>query len=127
MKCSVPFVSASFTALVILFCGISLVYSFSSTLTLHDYTAQFDSMLEPFIPPNTTLFCDDPIRHANCTLLPHFISSSSNMESFLLLGNLFSCFWTTQFIGGIAIMTIAGTIGKWYFKQDDERVVLILS
>lgn len=121
---SVPVISSTMIAIVVVLCVVGLVYSFSSTLTLNDYSSQFNSLLQPFIPKNSSLFCEDPVTQTNCTLLPHFISTSTNMETILFFGNLFSCFWTTQFISGIAIMTIAGTIGKWYFKRDADKVAV---
>ena len=112
--------------IAILVCGVGLVYSFSSNLTFTDYSTHISNQLKPHIPENTTLFCDDIQSHTNCTLLPSFISPSSSMETVFSLGTLFTGFWTTQFIQGIAIMTIAGTIGKWYFLKDGEKVIVVV-
>ena len=67
-----------------------------------------------------TLICPTPDSQ-NCTLLPRLFVSSYSLKTTIFLSNLFSYFWSTQFILGVSTMTIAGTIGHWYFRKGDAK------
>ena len=72
------------------------------------------------------MICADPVNHINCTLISESFQSSTSSNVILSFWHLFAFFWSEQFINAIGIMTVAGTVGKWYFakKQADSLTVL---
>lgn len=55
------------------------------------------------------------------------ITAISDMPAmnYLLIYHFFGLLWTTQFIMGIAIMTLAGTVCGWYFSLNEGKNVLL--
>jgi hypothetical protein len=41
--------------------------------------------------------------------------------NYLLIYHFFGLLWTTQFILGFAVMSIAGTVSAWYFSRDPSK------
>lgn len=56
-------------------------------------------------------------------MLSESYSASTSADVILAFWHLFAFCWSVQFISAIGIMTVAGTIGKWYFsKGKDEKI-----
>lgn len=64
--------------------------------------------------------CEDPVNQQNCTMLSESYSVSTSADVILAFWHLFAFCWSAQFISAIGIMTVAGTIGKWYFSKGKE-------
>jgi choline transporter-like protein 2/4/5 len=64
-------------------------------------------------------------------LMPFLNRSSSNSSiiviedlpamNYLLIAHFFGLLWTTQFVQGLSIMTVAGAIGGWYFSLNETN------
>ncbi len=42
--------------------------------------------------------------------------------NYLMIYHIFGLLWTTQFIQGIACMTVAGSVCTWYYSQLPKEV-----
>ena len=67
------------------------------------------------------MVCEDPETMQNCTLLSRAVDGSVSGDVVLAFWHLFMWFWTSGFINAIGVMVVAGTVGKWYFKKEEEK------
>ena len=67
------------------------------------------------------MICEDPQTMTNCTLISKSIGGSTSSDVVLAFWHLFMWFWTSGFVNAIGVMVVAGTIGKWYFKKEEEK------
>ena len=67
------------------------------------------------------MVCEDLETMQNCTLLSRAVDGSVSGDVVLAFWHLFMWFWTSGFINAIGVMVVAGTVGKWYFKKEEEK------
>ena len=125
---------------VVVFTLIAYSYSLtlSSNLTLTDYSGQligsigieiriiFLYSLYSLADNSTILFCEDPATKTNCTYISKAMKSNTSTDIFLAFWHLFIWFWSSGFVNAIGTMTVAGTVGKWYFQKKDDQVSIII-
>ena len=132
LTCSVPIVITIVDLIVFLFFAWSYTLTLSSNLTLTDYTHQIMGVVSDYLRPvspfpsflaenSTSMICEDPKTMTNCTLISKSISGSTSSDVVLAFWHLFMWFWTSGFVNAIGVMVVAGTIGKWYFKKEEEK------
>lgn len=68
------------------------------------------------------MLCEDPETMTNCTYLSKAMEGNTGSDVVLAFWHLFVWFWSSGFVNAIGTMTIAGTVGKWYFKKSDDTV-----
>lgn len=71
---------------------------------------------------STYMLCEDPETMTNCTYLSKAMEGNTGSDVVLAFWHLFVWFWSSGFVNAIGTMTIAGTVGKWYFKKSDDTV-----
>ena len=82
--------------------------------------------LSSFIADNSSLlFCEDPETRTNCTYVSKAMESSTSTDVFLAFWHLFIWFWSSGFVNAIGTMTVAGTVGKWYFQKKGDNVTIM--
>ena len=72
------------------------------------------------------MYCEDYETQTNCTYLSKAMTGSTASDLVLAFWHLFMWFWSSGFVNAIGTMTVAGTIGKWYFKKTTDRVGIII-
>ena len=108
---------------IVVFVIIAYSYSLtlSSNLTLNDYSDQLIGTIGIEIPDNSSIFfCQNPDTQTNCTYISKAMESNTSTDVFLAFWHLFVWFWSSGFINAIGTMTVAGTVGKWYFQKKGD-------
>ena len=58
----------------------------------------------------------------NCTYLSKTVNGNGGSHLILTFWHLFVWFWSAGFVNAIGTMTVAGTVGKWYFHKEGDKV-----
>ena len=53
------------------------------------------------------------------------MESNTSTDIFLAFWHLFIWFWSSGFVNAIGTMTVAGTVGKWYFQKKGDKVTIM--
>lgn len=126
------------SVIILIFFLSSLGLSYSSSMSVTDYTNEVIGTIGDYVCMysiiniiiiihshfsrlatinSTNLICQDPVNQTNCTLLGESFSNSLSSNVVLTFYHIFAFCWSSQFITALGVMTVAGTIGKWYFSQ----------
>ena len=66
------------------------------------------------LPTSSSFNISAPFPGSNTTFVS--VGSNNNLK-YVLIYHFFGLLWTTAFIGGVAMTTMAGAIAGWYFSQ----------